>query len=62
IALSWGLLNRVVPPAELLPAAKKLARDIAGCDPDMVKRYKQLIDRGFERSFGDAMKLEKETA
>jgi len=59
-ALAWGLVSRVVPPAELLPTARKLAADIASCDPDMVRRYKALIDDGFALSFGDGMALELE--
>ncbi|KXS15899.1 ClpP/crotonase [Gonapodya prolifera JEL478] len=42
-AVSWGLLNRVVTPAELLPAVKKLAKDIASIDPDMVQRYNRSV-------------------
>jgi len=57
-ALAWGLVNRVFEPAELLPAARKLAADIAGCDEDMVRRYKALIDEGFDLPFGEATQLE----
>ncbi|KAI9030626.1 enoyl-CoA hydratase/isomerase family protein [Hyaloraphidium curvatum] len=57
-ALAWGLVNRVVPPAELLPLAKKLAADMASTDPDMLRRYKRLIDDGFDLPFGEARKLE----
>ncbi|MDB5447450.1 MAG: enoyl-CoA hydratase [Phenylobacterium sp.] len=57
-ALAWGLVNRVVPPAELMPAARKLAADIASCDADMVRRYKALIDDGFDLPYGEAMALE----
>jgi len=59
-ALAWGLVGKVVPPDDLIPTAKKLAADIASCDPDMVRRYKALIDDGFARSFGDGMALEAE--
>lgn len=57
-ALSWGLVNRVVSPAELLPAARQLAADIASCAPAYVARYKALIDDGYAVSFGEGMKLE----
>ncbi|KXS18283.1 short chain enoyl-CoA hydratase [Gonapodya prolifera JEL478] len=60
-ALAWGLLNSVVAPAELVPFAKKMAHDMAS-DPGMVQRYKRLIDSGYERSFGEAMVLEKDVA
>lgn len=56
----WGLVNRVVPAAELLPAAQKLAADIASADADFIAAYKNLIDDGFARPFGEAMALEHE--
>jgi enoyl-CoA hydratase len=58
-ALAWGLVNRVVEPQALMPAARQLAADIASCDPDMVRRYKALIDDGFGLPFGEAMSLER---
>lgn len=54
----WGLLNRVVPAEDLLPAAKKLAADMATIDPRFSRAYKQLIDEGFATSFGKGMALE----
>ena len=50
-ARDWGLVNRVVAPGELLPAAQALARDIAGIDPAMVRGYKKLIDDGYALPF-----------
>ena len=61
-ACAWGLVNRVVAPAELLPAAQALARDIASADPAMVRAYKSLIDDGYALPFGAAMALEAERA
>jgi enoyl-CoA hydratase len=58
-ACAWGLVNRVVAPDELLPAAQALARDIASADPDMVRAYKSLIDDGYALPFGGAMALEQ---
>ena len=58
----WGLVNRVVAPEDLLPAALKLAADIASCDPDMVRRYKALIDDGFDLPYGEAEALELDRA
>lgn len=58
-ARDWGLVNRVVEPADLLPAAQALARDIATADPSMVRAYKRLIDDGHALPFGDAMALEQ---
>ena len=57
-ALEWGLVNRVVTPSQLLPAARALAEDMAGIDPAFLVQYKRLIDAGYERSFADAMTLE----
>lgn len=59
-ACAWGLVNRVVAPADLLPAAQALARDIASADPAMVRAYKALIDEGYALPFGAAMALEAE--
>jgi enoyl-CoA hydratase len=59
-ACAWGLVNRVVAPEDLLEVAQKLAEDIASCDPDMVRRYKALIDDGFDLPMGEAMALENE--
>jgi enoyl-CoA hydratase len=58
----WGLVNRVVAPAQLLPAALQLAADIASCDADMVRRYKALIDDGFDLPYGQATALELKRA
>ncbi|WP_260581009.1 enoyl-CoA hydratase [Sphingopyxis sp. PET50] len=59
-ACAWGLVNRVVAPGELLPAAQALARDIASADSGMVRAYKALIDDGYALPFGEAMALEAE--
>ena len=47
-ALRIGLINRVLPAAELEPAAVELARHIAVIDPMLVKRTKRAINRTFE--------------
>ncbi len=57
-ACAWGLVNRVVSAEELLPAAKKLAADIASADPAIIQAYKALIDDGYAVAFGEAMALE----
>ena len=58
-ACAWGLVNRVVPADELLPAARALATDIASIDPAMTQTYKRLIDDGYALPFGEAMALEQ---
>ncbi|WP_339702537.1 enoyl-CoA hydratase [uncultured Sphingosinicella sp.] len=56
----WGLVNRVVAPADLMPAARRLAEDMISADPAMLKALKALIDDGFALPFGEAMTLERE--
>lgn len=56
----WGLVNRVVEPDALLPAATALARDMANIDPAMLATYKKLIDDGYALSFGEGLQLEAE--
>jgi enoyl-CoA hydratase len=57
-ALAWGLVNRVVAPAELLPACQKLAADMLSCDPASLRGYKQLIDAGFATSYEEGLRIE----
>ncbi|HME69139.1 MAG TPA: enoyl-CoA hydratase [Myxococcota bacterium] len=61
-AEAWGLVNRVVPPEELLPTCLALARDMLTCDPLTLREYKRVIDEGFARSFGEGLKLEEEAS
>jgi len=57
-ALAWGLVNRVVPPAELLPTCRQLAADMLSCDPASLRGYKQLIDAGFATTYEEGLRLE----
>ncbi len=57
-ALAWGLVNRVVAPAELLECCRQLATDMLSCDPGSLRGYKQLIDAGFATTFEEGMRLE----
>ena len=61
-AHAWGLVNRVFAPDDLLPAAIKLAEDIANAPADKVQAYKRLIDEGFAMTFGDGLKHETATS
>lgn len=54
----WGLVNRVYAADELVPAARKLAHDMASCDPHLLRSYKRVIDDGFAVGFGEGQKLE----
>jgi enoyl-CoA hydratase len=58
-ACAWGLVNRVVAPAELLPVCVALAHDMLSCDPDVLRGYKRVIDDGYATSFGEGLRLEK---
>ncbi len=42
-AQSWGLIDRIVPPEELLPAARALAEDTLTADPAHAAAIKALI-------------------
>ncbi|MFW2850938.1 enoyl-CoA hydratase [Sphingomonas sp. TX0543] len=54
----WGLVNRVVPAADLLAVARRLAADIASADGEFIIAYKQLIDAGHALPLGEAIALE----
>jgi enoyl-CoA hydratase len=57
-AHSWGLVNHVAAPDNLLPLARALAADMASIDPAFLANYKRLIDDGYAASFGEGMALE----
>jgi len=58
-AAAWGFVNRVVPAESLLEAAQHLAGDMLSCVPEMLPRYKAIINEGFALPFGEGMQLEK---
>src|SRR5688572_19738501 len=57
-ALRIGLVNAVVPTAELLPAARKLLQAIIAQAPTAVALCLDAVDRGLDMSLGDALALE----
>jgi enoyl-CoA hydratase len=57
-AEAWGLVNRVVAPAELLPTCRALAADMRSCVPEVMRAYKRLIDDGFATTLADGLRLE----
>jgi enoyl-CoA hydratase len=61
-AVAWGVANRVLPTAELVPAALALARAIAAHDPDGVRTIKRLIADGWAGSLEDGLRREDEAA
>jgi enoyl-CoA hydratase len=58
-AYAWGLANRVVAPEELMPAALKLAADMAQIDGGMLNTYKAMIDDGYALTLHDGLELEQ---
>jgi enoyl-CoA hydratase len=61
-ALTWGLVNHVVPHEELLPFARKLAADIATIDRRAVRQMLDTYDEGALRDGAGAWELESEVA
>jgi len=59
-AYAWGLVNRVVEPAELMPTALKLAQEMASIEGDMLVTYKGIIDDGYARDLAAGLALEHE--
>jgi enoyl-CoA hydratase len=57
-ALRIGLVERVYPAGELLPAARALASQIAGQAPLAVAAIKQAINRGQDMALADACMYE----
>jgi len=58
MALQIGLVDRVVPQAELLDAAQKLAQTIASKAPLAVAATKRAINNGAHLAIADALELE----
>ena len=61
-AESWGMVNRVVPAAELMPRAMELAKSIAQWPAKNVMAMKAIIDRGHAMALGEALAMEASTA
>jgi len=61
-ACDWGLVNRVVSPEDLMPAALKLAADMATIPADTLALYKKIIDDGYALPFGAALKHETDVS
>src|SRR5258708_3397919 len=59
-AEAWGLVNRVVEPADLLGATMAMARRIAANGPIAVRQAKQAIHRGMQMSLWDGLAFEIE--
>jgi enoyl-CoA hydratase/carnithine racemase len=57
-AYRLGLINRVVPLAQLLPTAKELAAKICEKSPLGIQRAKEAMIRGREMTLEDGLRLE----
>ncbi len=58
-ALDWGLVNEVVAPDALLPAAIKLAEDMASIPAETLIAYKRILDATYAEPFGRALETER---
>jgi enoyl-CoA hydratase/carnithine racemase len=59
-AHAWGLVNRVCPPAEVLPAALETARAIARNAPLSVRQIKKSVRYGGQMELKTALRFEVE--
>ncbi len=58
----WGLVNQVLPAAELLPFCVQMAKDICSVDPSTLKAVHRLIDFGWEHSLEEGLQEERESS
>ena len=59
-ALAWGVVNHVVPRAELLAAAKALASEMLKAAPVAVAQAKRAIDSGLDADLSRGLEIEAE--
>ncbi|HZP88041.1 MAG TPA: enoyl-CoA hydratase-related protein [Burkholderiales bacterium] len=60
-AAEWGMVNRVVPLADVMPATLQTASRIASNAPIAIRQAKQAMHRGAQMSLWDGLALEIET-
>jgi enoyl-CoA hydratase len=61
-ALAAGLVNRIVPRNDLMPAAEELAQRISSMPALAVRAAKEAIVRGGDMSLAEGLELEKKLA
>ena len=61
-AVSWGLVNSVVPADKLMPHCLALAAEMTKMNPNMLQMLKRTIDDGYGMSFKDGCANEQEVA
>jgi enoyl-CoA hydratase len=54
-----GLVSRVVPAAELLPEALKVAEKIAGLSRPVVRMAKESVNRAYETTLAEGVRFER---
>jgi enoyl-CoA hydratase len=59
---AWGLVNRVVPPDELLVEARAMAEAMLAVVPEILVKYKKLLDSSFGRPATEALVSERAAA
>jgi enoyl-CoA hydratase len=59
---AWGLVNRVVPPRELLSQARAMAEEMLAVVPEILVKYKKLLDSSFGRPADEALVKERAAA
>jgi enoyl-CoA hydratase len=59
-SLAIGLVNRVVPHSELLPAAKKIAHQIASRPGIAIRLVKETVNRGICSSLEEGLTVERD--
>ena len=58
-ANAWGLLSAVLPEAELMPEARRIADAILAADPATIRNLKMMIDHGLDSTLADGLEFEK---
>lgn len=61
-ALDWGLVNYVVPDAEVLERAMAYGQKLASLSAASLSCMKRLVDEGLDMSHDDSLKLEARVA
>lgn len=56
-ALGWGLYNRVVDPADVRAEGERLVRAIVANAPLTLRRYKEMVTKGWELPVPSALRL-----
>ena len=56
----WGMINRILPPSELMPAVIETAGRIAANAPISTRQAKQAVHRGIGMSIWDGLAMEIE--